>query len=597
MENKLRYNLNFIESPKYRKDIDGLRTIAVLSVIVFHSGYLPNGYLGVDIFFVISGFLITGIIYNESRSNAFSVLKFYVRRIRRILPLVLFICIIALIIGCLTMLPDDLENLAQSIIATNIFSNNILQAITTKDYWDVVNDMKPLMHTWSLAIEEQYYLLYPFIFLIFKGNRLKWVLPILIILTIASLLLCVLPFKDHEKFYYLPFRFYELSLGGIMAIFLKNRLIKNRYFSLSIFALLFLILFDLPFIPNDILLILVVVITCLVLASANSSEKLSSWILENKFSIWIGKISFSLYMWHQLILAYTRYIIIQEFDLLSLIIIYISILVLSVMTYHLIEQPFRNKKQMSTRTVLYILTLGTFLVVLASFYLYMHAGVIKNVPELDIDKNNIERNMHAQYNSQIYSYDKPFAESDKLKVLVVGNSFARDWVNILLESKYKDQLDISYIYAFNIEQDKGVDKFYSRASEADIIFFSERSFDRVTNLNVNIEKMWCVGTKNFGVSNGIFYNYQGDDYCLQRTKMEKGCLVKNENLKQGWQDRYIDLIGYVVDKDGQVPVFTDECKFISQDCRHLTKAGAQYYARFIENDPNFLLNLNLFDKK
>ncbi len=109
------------DSRKYRKDIDGLRAIAVLAVIIFHFGHLPNGYLGVDVFFVVSGYLITGIIYQEICKDRFSISNFYLRRTRRIIPLVLFLSLVSMIIGIIIMLPDDLENLAQSIIATNIF--------------------------------------------------------------------------------------------------------------------------------------------------------------------------------------------------------------------------------------------------------------------------------------------------------------------------------------------------------------------------------------------------------------------------------------------------------------------------------------------
>ena len=180
-------NIELKATTKYRKDIDGLRAIAILPVIFFHIGTLPSGYLGVDVFFVISGYLITGILYNSILSGNYSVVDFYLRRIRRILPLTLFVTFVALLVGTFIMLPDDLENLSQSVIATNLFSNNILQAITTRDYWDVVNEYKPLMHTWSLAIEEQYYFLYPFLFYLFKRISGASVILILACLTACSL--------------------------------------------------------------------------------------------------------------------------------------------------------------------------------------------------------------------------------------------------------------------------------------------------------------------------------------------------------------------------------------------------------------------------
>ena len=161
----------------YRTDIDGLRTIAIIPVILFHLGYMSNGYLGVDIFFVISGYLIKGIGFNELEENKFNILKFYERRLRRIIPLVLFTTTIAFLIGIIFMLPDDLENLCQSIFATNFSVNNILMYTTSADYWVVKNDYKPLMHTWSLGIEEQFYLFYPLIFFFLKGNKKSFYFP------------------------------------------------------------------------------------------------------------------------------------------------------------------------------------------------------------------------------------------------------------------------------------------------------------------------------------------------------------------------------------------------------------------------------------
>ena len=170
----------------YRKDVDGLRAIAVLSVILFHLNILPNGYLGVDVFFVISGYLITKIIYTEAIEGKFSIFNFYLRRLRRIIPLVLLVNFISLIIGLFVMLPDDLENLGQSAVATNLFSNNILEYIVSKDYWNILNEFKPLMHTWSLGVEEQYYIIYPVLFIILSGKRLRYVFPVILVLTIIS---------------------------------------------------------------------------------------------------------------------------------------------------------------------------------------------------------------------------------------------------------------------------------------------------------------------------------------------------------------------------------------------------------------------------
>ena len=205
------------------KYIDGLRAVAVLSVIFFHFGLLSKGYLGVDVFFVISGFLITRLIYRESR-DGFSIKDFYLRRIRRIIPLVSCVSFLSVVIGLFVMLPNDLKTLAQSVVATTLFSNNMLQAITTGNYWDVVNEFKPLMHTWSLGVEEQYYFLYPLLFMIFTRKRLRFILSVLIFLTVSSLALFFLPtFGYASKFYYLPFRFFELASGGIAAIFLETR--------------------------------------------------------------------------------------------------------------------------------------------------------------------------------------------------------------------------------------------------------------------------------------------------------------------------------------------------------------------------------------
>lgn len=146
----------------YRPEIDGLRALAVLPVMLFHAGIqgFHGGHFGVDVFFVISGYLITSIIYSEQRAGTFSLFAFYERRARRILPALYAVMLVCLPIACLLMLPDELENFGESLVATTLFSNNILLWLTS-GYWALEVEFKPLLHTWSLGIEEQYYLLFP----------------------------------------------------------------------------------------------------------------------------------------------------------------------------------------------------------------------------------------------------------------------------------------------------------------------------------------------------------------------------------------------------------------------------------------------------
>ncbi len=571
--------MNYTSVNSYRKDIDGLRAVAVLAVMFFHFGFLPNGYLGVDVFFVISGYLITGTIYNELSENRFSMVNFYLRRIRRIIPLALFISFVSLIIGIATMLPDDLENLAQSVVATNLFSNNILQAITTKNYWEVVNEYKPLMHTWSLGIEEQFYLFYPLLLLLVEKKKRTWILPMLIILTVASFALYVSPtYSDYKKFYLIPFRFYELSAGGIAAICLNNKLIVHRYSFLLLAGLLFVLFTDLSFmLSQQALLPIVILLTLGIIASSNNESKLSSFVLKNKVMVFAGLISFSLYMWHQVLLAYSRYFIVQELETSHLAVIFIVTVLFSILSWKYIEQPFRNKKRISTKTLLLSLSISFMVINSTAFYIYLKRGILKDIPELGITKDQASRNINAKYNTRVFKNDKSFGISDKIRVLVIGNSFARDWVNVLLESKYKDDLDISYIIRpFDHQELK------QRAQDADIIFYSTANKSDVMKLGLDISKLFVVGTKNYGTSSGIFYNYRGNNYFKQRTLMDKGYWKRNEELSAEWKGRYINYIEKIIDNNKTVPVFTPDNKFISQDCRHFTKAGAKYFAKLFE---------------
>ncbi|MHB8109125.1 MAG: acyltransferase family protein [Syntrophorhabdaceae bacterium] len=585
--------MKFTDTKKYRKDIDGLRAIAVIAVLLFHFGVLPNGYLGVDVFFVISGYLITGIIYRELNDGRFSVVNFYIRRIRRILPLTLFLVLVSLVIGMIVMLPDDLENLAESVVATNIFGNNVLQAITTENYWDVSNEFKPLMHTWSLGIEEQYYIIYPFLLLLIGRRHGRWLLPSLALLAVASVILYFLPFHAYKRFYYLPFRFFELALGGLAALYLKDKLINHRYAAIFVIALILVLSVKFAFLSGQYVLPVAVILTLGIIVTANHENKIASYILQNKISVAIGLISFSLYMWHQIILAYVRYFLVPKLQMQHLALIFLIVIVLSAITYYVIERPFRDKNKVG-KGVLFSIVGSLFIITtFFSFSIYWKGGVIKDVPELGISKLNAGRGIHAKYNQRIWSYGKPFSDDpNKIKVLVVGESFARDWANVLLESKYSNSLELSYVMNPLKSHD-----FRSRVDKADIIFYvqgvpdtSEASRANIEHFGIDESKLIIVGTKNFGKNSGFFYNYIGENYFSQRTLMEDGYLELNKQLKSKWGSKYLDLIEKVMDSKGTVPVFSPDKMFISQDCRHFTKAGASYFSRLFEDELSLLFS-------
>jgi hypothetical protein len=446
------------------------------------------------------------------------------------------------------------------------------------------------MHTWSLGVEEQFYLLYPLIFLLLRKEERfrKFILPTIIFLTLISIILFLTPmFGEASKFYLLPFRFFEIAIGGIGAIIFRDRLVKHKFAPILIVCLFVLLIFDINIIDDKLRLIVTVFLTLFLLLSANNKNK----FLSNGLMSYIGKISFSLYLWHQLVLAYTRYAFLDEIRLKHMSILLFIIFILSVISYHFVEQPFRNKVRINTPKVIWSLSIGFTFTTIISLVIYTQAGVVRDIPELDIAQSNTHRGIHAHYNDSIYGMDREFTDNGKIKVFVVGNSFARDWVNVLLESKYNENIDITYTYDLSNEL---LD--IKRLEEADYIFFSELEKDNYhsykAEYNIDDSKVWNVGTKNFGQNNGIFYSKrETEKYFNQRTSMLEGYLETNEKLKKEWGNRYIDLVALVADKNKTVPVFTPDGKFISQDCRHLTKAGAKYFGSLINLETLELVNV------
>jgi peptidoglycan/LPS O-acetylase OafA/YrhL len=331
---------------RHRPEIDGLRAIAVVPVMLFHAGLenFSGGFVGVDVFFVISGFLITSIIVKEHKAGSFTLSAFYERRIRRIIPALFVVMIACLPFALWLMRPSELEAFGKSMIAVVFFSSNILFYLES-GYFDAATELKPLLHTWSLGIEEQYYLAFP----IFVGLVIKYreaALPhclaaIAIISFLISLWLANI--SPSANFYLIPSRAWELMAGSLLAIAPVTRA-RN---SLALIGLALIVapifLYDAttPFpgwsaLPP-------VVGTMLVIAFA-SPQTMVGRALTLPPMLWIGLISYSAYLWHQPLFAFARLAFIDEPSLAMMLALTVVALLLAHVTRQWVELPLIDRQ-------------------------------------------------------------------------------------------------------------------------------------------------------------------------------------------------------------------------------------------------------------
>ena len=322
---------------KYRAEIDGLRALAVVSVILFHAEFklFGGGFVGVDVFFVISGYLITTILMEEMESNRFSLINFYERRARRILPALFFVMLICIPFAWMWMLPSQMKAFSQSLVAVCLFVSNILFWRENR-YWNAASAEKPLLHTWSLSVEEQYYVLFPiFLFLVWRFGRSN-VFRMIVIFSLMSLALTEWGWFNEPtaNFYLLPSRAFELLAGSIAAFVVQRNGVQasNTLSLLGLAAILFSIFAYDQGTPFPSLYALVPVIGVVILVLFAGKETLIAKLLSTKLFVGIGLISYSAYLWHHPLFAFARILSFEQpipllmfaFSLLSLMLAYFS---------------------------------------------------------------------------------------------------------------------------------------------------------------------------------------------------------------------------------------------------------------------------------
>ena len=431
----------------YRPEIDGLRAIAVGAVILYHAqitifGHQPfkGGFIGVDIFFVISGYLITSIILKELiTTGSFSFKHFYERRIRRILPALLFVMLVSLPFTWMYLLPSIFIDFSKSILYSLGFGSNFYFHYSGQQYGAESGLFKPFLHTWSLSVEEQFYILFPIVLLItFKYFR-KYLVHILILGFVISLGLAEWTSRNYPSasFYFLHTRMWELLAGSILAYYeiTKGYRSENKTLNLILpFTGLILIghsiLFfnDKMFHPSFYTLSPIIGV-CLIIWFSSKNE-LTTKILSTKLFVGVGLISYSLYLWHYPIFTFIKITGLVMGNMThKLLLIPILLICCSVISYHFVEKPFRNKEN-NIKYILILIVISSLILIFYNLYVINKNGVKNRLPEY-FQKNLREKNVN-------------FHQKDNTKKIVLIGDSHSDALEFNLNEEIKKK-DLSLI--------------------------------------------------------------------------------------------------------------------------------------------------------
>ncbi|MDD2808231.1 acyltransferase family protein [Rhodoferax sp.] len=347
--------------PSYRPDVDGLRAVAVLAVILYHGGLkaLPGGYVGVDIFFVISGFVITSAIQPDMAAGRFLVRDFYERRIRRIFPALFAMVAASLCVGCWVMMPDDLKRLGQSSVANAVFASNFF-FLKDSGYFGATAAAKPLLHTWSLAVEEQFYLLLPLYLVLLK----RWSEPVMrgltVGLSVASLMLAVVAtrYEPNISFFMLPTRAWELLAGVMLAqgMLPAPRSVRGEWLRAGVgmgliaFALVFYTE-KTPF-PGLAALPPVLGAVLIISAGLRNARGVNVW-LSSKPMVFIGQISYPLYLWHFPLLGFAGYMSLTGLGVAQTVAVNGVIVLCALVSWRFVEQPIRQRRVLAGQRLMF----------------------------------------------------------------------------------------------------------------------------------------------------------------------------------------------------------------------------------------------------
>lgn len=460
----------------YRPDIDGLRAIAVLSVLAFHldEHLLTGGFVGVDVFFVISGYLITNLIHKELQAGqGFSFKRFYLRRVRRLFPALFATLGLSVIAAGSLLSPAHLIEFGQSAVAAVLSLSNIY-FWNAADYFDSQSQLKPLLHTWSLSVEEQFYFIWPALMVLLFGLGRRWLLPaFVVVMGLLSLALNLWVFSNQAEiaswfgesnnqstfsaattaFYWLPFRVFEFAIGAILvwlpqASKLNRRGLAEVCFLVGLGMVIYAItqLTSKTEFPSTAALWPCIGAGLMIFSGPHHRL---SWLVSNRLAVGVGLISYSLYLLHWPLIVFFRYRNFEPPTTSDQILIAVVSIILAVLFYKFIEQPFRKPAQGANASNRPFLTAAAF-AALAMIAVNAHAawsgGWLSRYPAAVVAQLSYKKGDYTEYFwHNLKRLETGFSDSGKPKVLVIGDSMAADFVNVLIEGGTEDDFDLATI--------------------------------------------------------------------------------------------------------------------------------------------------------
>ena len=497
----------------YRPEIDGLRAISVIAVLIYHAKLtffdfqiFKGGFIGVDIFFVISGYLITLIILKELISKGTLSFKFfYEKRVRRILPTLLVVMIVSAPFAWIYLIPWNFVSYSNSILYSLVFNSNLYFYNLGHVYGAIDGLLKPFLHTWSLSVEEQFYILFPItLFVIFRFSN-KFLIHFLILGFIISLGIADWGSRNYPRlnFYILPSRCWELLAGSILAYLEIKSGTRNKN---KLFRLIFptvgilLIGYSLFFFNSEKLhpsfhTLVPIIGVCLIIWFSEKNELITK-ILSIKLLVWVGLISYSLYLWHYPVFSFAKMELISISIFNKFILITLTF-ILSVISFKFIEKPFRDKK-IRFYKIFKILFLMILVLSVFNFWVIRNDGI------------KLNSRVHPflwKYDNQMNDWIKNYSYKNfdqRKNVFIVGNSYANDLLNLFshniklnrkyyfytaVENNFKDTMELYCFYSFLKENNKSCN--FGKFS------FLEEQYKKSDIIIFHVKRNWFYSTEKF----------------------------------------------------------------------------------------------------